>query len=122
MDNIPMKVQNQIAMLQQLQQQLQTVISQKAQYDLAVREAKRAQEALKDLSDDAEVFMNIGTVLVQQQKAKVEASLTEKVETLEIRIKSLEKQEKAMQTKFEQLSAQVKEALEGKKPSSSPPS
>jgi prefoldin beta subunit len=120
MDNIPMKVQNQIAMLQQLQQQLQAVISQKAQYDLAIREAKRAQEALKDLSDDAEVFMNIGTVLVQQQKGKVEASLTEKVETLEIRIKSLEKQEKAMQTKFEQLSAQVKEALEGKKQASSP--
>jgi prefoldin beta subunit len=72
---------------------------------------------LKDLPDDAEVFMNIGTVLVQQQKKTVEASLTEKIETLEIRIKSLEKQEKAMQAKFEQLSAQVKEALEGKKPS-----
>jgi prefoldin beta subunit len=122
MDNIPMKVQNQIAMLQQIQQQLQAVISQKAQYDLAVREAKRAQEALKDLPDDAEVFMNIGTVLVQQQKAKVEVSLTDKIETLEIRIKSLEKQEKAMQTKFESLSTQVKEALEGKKQSSSPPS
>ncbi len=119
MDNIPMKVQNQIAMLQQLQQQLQAVINQKAQYDLTIREAKRAQEALKDLPEDAEVFMNIGTVLVQQQKAKVEASLTEKIETLEVRIKSLEKQEKAMQTRFEQLSAQVKEALEGKK--SAPP-
>jgi len=115
MDNIPMKVQNQIAMLQQLQQQLQTVITQKAQYDLAVREAKRAQETLKDLSDEAEIFMNIGTVLVQQKKQKVDASLAEKIETLEIRIKSLEKQEKAMQVKFEQLSGQVKEALEGKK-------
>jgi prefoldin beta subunit len=117
MDNIPMKVQNQIAMLQQLQQQLQTVISQKAQYDLAVREAKRAQEALKDLPEGAEVFMNIGTILVQQKKEKVDSILSEKIETLEIRIKSLEKQEKAMQVKFEQLSAQVKEALEGKKPS-----
>ncbi|MDD1673130.1 MAG: prefoldin subunit beta [Methanomicrobiales archaeon] len=115
MDNIPMKVQNQIAMLQQLQQQLQTVITQKAQYDLAVREAKRAQEALKDLSDEAEIFMNIGTVLVQQKKQKVDASLAEKIETLELRIKSLEKQEKAMQVKFEQLSGQVKEALEAKK-------
>jgi prefoldin beta subunit len=122
MDNIPMKVQNQIAMLQQIQQQLQAVISQKAQYDLAVREAKRAQEALKDLPDDAEVFMNIGTVLVQQQKANVEAALSDKIETLEIRIKSLEKQEKAMQTKFESLSAQVKEALEGKRQPTPPSS
>ncbi len=110
-----MKVQNQIAMLQTLQQQLQTVMNQKAQYDLAVREAKKAQEALTEISDEAEVFQSIGTVLIQQKKAKVAEALTEKIETLEIRIKSLEKQEKAMQAKFEQLSAQVKEALEGKR-------
>ena len=40
--------------------------------------------------------------------------LTEKVETLELRIKSLEKQEKMMQGKFEQLQAQIKAAIEGK--------
>lgn len=117
MDTLPMKVQNQIAMLQSLQQQLQTVMTQKAQYDLAVREAKKAQEALKDIPEDAEVFQSIGTVLIQQKKEKVAEGLVEKIETLEIRIKSLEKQEKAMQAKFEQLSAQVKEALEGKKSS-----
>ncbi|MGB4196580.1 MAG: prefoldin subunit beta, partial [Methanoculleus sp.] len=32
MENIPQKLQNQLAMLQQMQQQLQTVITQKAQY------------------------------------------------------------------------------------------
>lgn len=120
MENIPMRVQNQLAMLQQLQQQLQTVVTQKAQYDMAVREARKAQEVLKDLAEDAEVFMNIGTVLMQQKKENVVTSLAEKIETLELRIKSLEKQEKAMQAKFEQLSTQVKEALEVKKsPSSS---
>jgi len=102
-------------MLQQLQQQLQTVVGQKTQYELAVREARRALETLKDIPENAEVFINIGTVLVQQTKEKVTVSLNEKVETLEIRIKSLEKQEKAMQIKFEQLSTQVKEALESKK-------
>ena len=44
MQNISPKVQNQFAMLQQVQQQLQTVLSQKAQYEMAVREAKRAAE------------------------------------------------------------------------------
>lgn len=115
MDNIPVKVQNQIAMLQQLQQQLQTVLSQKAQYELAVREARKAQEELKDVPEDAEIFVNVGSILVKQPKSKVSASLGEKIESLEIRIKSLEKQEKAMQARFEQLSAQVKEALEGRK-------
>ncbi len=42
MNNISPKVQNQLSMLQQLQQQLQTILQQKAQYELAVREAKRA--------------------------------------------------------------------------------
>ena len=53
MNNISPKVQNQLSMLQQLQQQLQTVLQQKTQYELAVREAKRAQEEIKDSADDA---------------------------------------------------------------------
>jgi len=44
----------------------------------------------------------------------VNTTLSEKVETLELRIKSLEKQEKMMQGKFEQLQVQIKAAIEGK--------
>ncbi len=113
MQQIPPKVQNQLAMLQQLQQQLQTVVGQKTQYEMALREAKRAGEELKEIPEDAEVFTNIGTVMIQQKKSKVEESLNERIETLELRIKSLEKQEKALQTRFEQLSAQVRGALGG---------
>jgi len=114
MNNISPKVQNQFNMLQQLQQQLQTILQQKAQYELAVREAKRAQEEIKDSADDAVMFMSVGTVMMQKKKEVIDAKLTEKVETLELRIKSLEKQEKMLQGKFEQLQAQIKAALEGK--------
>jgi prefoldin beta subunit len=114
MDNIPPKVQNQLAMLQQMQQQLQTVVQQKAQYDLTIREARRAVEDLGDLPEDATVFMNVGSVMMQQKKEKVLTSLNERIETLELRIKSLEKQEKALQSRFEQLSSQIRGALEGK--------
>ena len=114
MNNISPKVQNQLSMLQQIQQQLQNVLQQKAQYELAVREAKRAQEEIKDSADDAVMYMSVGTVMMQKKKDVVEAKLTEKVETIELRIKSLEKQEKMMQTKFEQLQNQIKAALEGK--------
>ncbi|MDD1656128.1 MAG: prefoldin subunit beta [Methanomicrobiales archaeon] len=117
MENISPKVQNQLAMLQQMQQQLQTVAAQKTQYEMAIRESRRAIEELKDLPEDVEVFSNVGTVMVQQKKEKVLTGLNEKVESLELRVKSLEKQEKAMQARFEQLSAQIKGALEGgKKP------
>ena len=114
MNNISPKVQNQLSMLQQLQQQLQTILQQKAQYELAVREAKRAQEEIADSADDAVMYMSVGTVMMQKKKEVVDAKLTEKVETLELRIKSLEKQEKMMQGQFEQLQAQIKAALEGK--------
>ncbi|HZD42571.1 MAG TPA: prefoldin subunit beta [Methanomicrobiales archaeon] len=113
MQQIPPKVQNQLAMLQQIQQQMQTVLGQKAQYEMALREAKKASEELKDIPEDAEVFSNIGTVMIQQKKGKVEESLNERIETLELRIKSLEKQERALQTRFDQLSAQVRGALGG---------
>ncbi len=105
MENIPQKLQNQLAMLQQMQQQLQTVITQKAQYDMTIREARRALEDLADVPEDAAVFMNVGSVMMQKSKEKVVAALNER---------SLEKQEKALQQRYEQLSSQVRDALEGK--------
>jgi len=114
MQNISPKVQNQFAMLQQVQQQLQTILQQKTQYEMAVREAKRAQEEIADATDDTPMYMSIGTIMVQKKKDHVNAKLTEKVETLELRVKSLEKQEKMLQGKFEQLQTQIKSALEGK--------
>ena len=107
------KVQNQLAMLQQIQQQLQTVMAQKTQYEMAVREATRAQEELADVPEDAAVYMSVGTVMMQKKKEAVQKSLADKIETLELRIKSLEKQEKLLQGKFEQLQVQIKQALEG---------
>ncbi|HQD26628.1 MULTISPECIES: prefoldin subunit beta [Methanoculleus] len=120
MENIPPKVQNQLAMLQQMQQQLQAVISQKAQYELTIREARRAVEDLADVPEDAAVFMNVGSVMMQKSREQVLSSLNERIETLELRVKSLEKQEKALQGRFEQLSSQIRGALEGKQQPSGP--
>ncbi|MDO8874225.1 MAG: prefoldin subunit beta [Methanoregula sp.] len=114
MNNISPKVQNQLGMLQQIQQQLQTILQQKAQYEMAVREAKRAQEEISDAAEDAVMYMTVGTVMMQKKKDVVNVKLTDKLESLELRIKSLEKQEKMLQGKFEQLQAQIKAALEGK--------
>ena len=114
MNNISPKVQNQLGMLQQIQQQLQTILQQKAQYEMAVREANRAKEEISDAPADAVMYMSVGTVMMQKKKDVIDARLNEKVETLELRIKSLEKQEKVLQTKFEQLQGQIKAAIEGK--------
>ena len=114
MNNISPKIQNKLGMLKQILQKLQTIRQQKAQYEMAVSEAKRAQEEISDSPEDAVMYMSVGTVMMQKKKETVKAKLNEKVETLELRIKSLEKQEKMLQGKFEQLQAQIKAAIEGK--------
>jgi prefoldin beta subunit len=107
------KVQNQIQQLQQVQQQLQTVLSQKAQYEIEIRETRRADEELADLPADSTVFQSVGTVMMQKPKDAVSTSLKEKVETLELRVKQLERQEQMLQGRFETLQNQVRQALEG---------
>ena len=113
MNAVPPKVQNQIAMIQQVQQQLGTIVQQKAQFEMMVKEARKAEAELEGVSDDSDVYVTIGSVMMKQNREKVAADLAEKVETFELRIKSLERQEKALSTKFEQLQAQIKGALEG---------
>jgi len=113
MNNVPPKVQNQLAMLQQVQQNLQTIMQQKASFEMAAKEARKAQEELVNVKEGAEVYVTIGTVMMQKEKGLVSSDLDDKVETLGLRIKSLEKQEKALQTKFEQLQQQIQDAMQG---------
>ena len=68
MSSVPPKVQQQLGMLQQIQQQLQTVAGQKAQYEMAVKETNRAVEELKEVSDESPVYVNVGTVMMQKEK------------------------------------------------------
>jgi prefoldin beta subunit len=86
---------------------------------MAVREAKRAIEELNDVAEDAPVFMSVGTVMMEKKREDVLNNLNNKIETLELRIKSLEKQEGMLSGKFEQLQSQIKQALEGRPQSAS---
>ena len=110
---IPPQIQQQLAMFQQIQQQLQQVSSQKMQYEMTLRETKRAQEELAAVADDAVVFASAGSILIQKEKSVVATDLQEKVDSLELRISSLDKQEKAMTTKAGQLQKQIQDAIAG---------
>ena len=114
MQNISPKIQNQINMLQQMQQQMQTILSQKNQYELAIQEARRALEELNESQDSVVVYMNVGSVVMQKSKPDVISKMNEKIELLDIRVKSIEKQEKLLQEKFEKLQQQVRQELEGR--------
>ena len=103
-------------MLLQMQQQMQTILSQKSQYELAAQEARKAVEELNDTDDSAVVYISVGTVVMQKPKSEVITKVSDKIETLEIRIRSIEKQEKMLQEKFEKLQTQVRSEIDGHRP------
>ncbi|NOR60259.1 MAG: prefoldin subunit beta, partial [Methanosarcinales archaeon] len=57
---LPPQVQNQLAQLQQVQQQAQALAQQKNQLEIMVKESDMALEELGKIDEDVTVFKNIG--------------------------------------------------------------
>jgi prefoldin beta subunit len=113
MDNIPPKVQNQIAQFQQLTQQIQMVTTQKIQLEAQVKELERTVSELERAPEDAVVFRNVGSLLIQNKdKTRLVGELKEQKETLEVRVKTLERQDKHLRERHESLQKQISQALQ----------
>ncbi|MCJ2532557.1 MAG: prefoldin subunit beta [Candidatus Thermoplasmatota archaeon] len=111
MDNLPPKVQNQIAQFQQLAQQIQMITSQKLQFDAQVRELDKAIAEL-DKAGDAVVYRNIGSLMIQSKDNAVLATeLKDQKETLEVRVKTLDRQDKQLRERHQGLQEQITKAL-----------
>ena len=108
---LPQDVQGQIAQLQQIQQQAQIIGSQKAQMDAMLRENENALAELGKAPDDVAVYKSAGGIMVRSAKADVVKGLTEQKEQLELRVKTMERQQERLQKRFEQLQDSIKEQL-----------
>jgi prefoldin beta subunit len=112
MDDLSPKVQNQIAQFQQLQQQLQSVLNQKFQMDAQVREMQRTMEELNKAPEDAVIYRSIGSLLIKaDSRETVLKEIEEDKETMEIRVKTLERQEKSLKDRYQVLQDQLNKAL-----------
>lgn len=111
MGELPPQVQNMVAQLQQLQQQLQAVVTQRVQIEALLRDAEQALEELNKLEDDATVFKAVGSILVKESKENVVKELTEKKETYEIRIKTLQRQEEKLRERFAETQKKLQSLL-----------
>ena len=106
------QLQNQIAQYQQLQNQLQVLASQRVQLDAKLREIEGTLEELNKVSDDTPIYKSIGMLLVRQDdRAALKKELEEHKETLTIRVKSLQKQEKSLSERYEDLATKIQAAL-----------
>ncbi|MHB8584940.1 MAG: prefoldin subunit beta [Thermoplasmatota archaeon] len=112
---LPPQVQNQIAQLQQLQQQASVVISQRQQLEVAVREVERALEELEKTTEDAPIYRSVGGLLVRaKDRGTVVKELQDTKETTGIRLESIKRQEQRLRERLESLQKELQAALGGR--------
>ncbi len=114
MKEISPQLQNQIAQYQQLQQQLQVLSSQRIQLEAKLREIDGTLEELGKLQGETQIYKSIGMLLVRQDdRESLKKELEEHKETLTVRVKSIQKQEKALSERYEGLGERIRSALGG---------
>lgn len=112
MNELSPKVQNQIAQFQQLQQQLQAVLNQKFQMDAQLKEMQRTTEELGKAPEDVVIYKSIGSLMIKaENKESILKEIEEDKETMEIRVKTLERQEKSLKDRYQVLQDQLNKAL-----------
>ncbi len=105
------QVQNQIAQIQQVQQQAQTLAVQKSQIDVMIKETEMAVEELEKSADDAVVYKSVGELMIKSDKASLLTSLKERQESFSLRVQSIERQEERLNSRFKQLQEQLQSMI-----------
>ncbi len=114
MKEISPQLQNQLQQFRQLQQQLQVITSQRVQLEAKLNEVEGTLEALGKAGADVPIYKSIGVLLVRASgRDEVKKELEDQKETLAIRVRTLEKQEKSMAERYERMQQQLTAALGG---------
>lgn len=108
---IPPQVQNQLAQLQQLKVQIEAVGKQKMQVEALLRDSENALKELEKLDENSVIYKNVGELMIKADRESVKEDLSEKKETYDLRLKTLERQEERVQKRYQQLQQQLREAL-----------
>jgi len=89
---MPENLEEVLAQLQVQNQQLQSVLVQK---QTLIIQSKEIEKALEEISkeDTQEVYRSVGPILVKADKDKLRKELEEAKEEMELKVKTLEKQE-----------------------------
>jgi prefoldin beta subunit len=111
LSRLPPQVQERLLRLQQLQQTLQTVLTQKQQLELELTETDQALSELEKTDEATPIYKSIGSLLVKAEKPKVTTDLTERKELLNTRIGVLGKQEERLRTQVKELQTRLQRDL-----------
>ena len=117
---IPPMVQEQLAKLQQTQQNFQSILMQKQQLESQKLETEKALEELKKAGDDEAVFKHAGTIMIKSNKKDLLEELEEQVELAKTKASLLAKQEERLKVTLQEQETKIQEMMIG--PSTTKPS
>lgn len=110
---IPPWLQEQVGRLQQLQQNLQSIMLQKQHLESEHLETERALELLQKASDEDVVYKTAGSILVKSTKTVLVSELQEKKELANTRLTVLTKQEARVKENLKEAETKIREMLRG---------
>ena len=108
---IPPLVQEQLAKLQQTQQNLQSILAQKQQLEFDKLETEKALEELQKVNDDDMVFKHAGTILIKSNKKDLIEELDEKKELSNTKASLLTKQEERLKIALKEGETKIQEMI-----------
>ena len=109
---IPPMVQEQLAKLQQTQQNFQSILMQKQQLESEKLEIEKALEELKKASDDELVFKHAGTIMIKSNKKDLIEELEEQMELAKTKASLLVKQEERLKTTLKEQETKIQEMIQ----------
>jgi len=108
---MPPWLQEQLMKLQQSQQNLQSVMTQKQHLEIEKAETEKALEELRKVADGEAVFKQAGTVLIKSKKQELIDELEERIELTKTRATVLEKQETRLKESLKEQESKITEMM-----------
>ncbi len=103
--------QKKIQELQMLDQQTQIFLAQKQASQVELNETANA---LQEIKKSNEAYKIIGNIMIKASPNDLKKDLEEKKKIIDLRISSMEKQEKIMEEKSSELRKEINDSLESK--------
>ena len=110
---MPPWLQEQLTKMQQSQQNLQSIMTQKQHLEMEKAETEKSLEELRKVADGDEVFKQAGTILIKSKKQELIDELEERIELTKTRSTVLEKQETRLKETLKEQEVKITEMMKG---------
>jgi len=110
---MPPWLQEQLMKMQQSQQNLQSIMTQKQHLEMEKVETEKALEELQKAADDDNVYKHAGSILIKSTKKELIDELEERKEMAKTRSTVLEKQELRIKESLKEQEAKITEMMRG---------